>query len=166
MARRPSRLPEDLPAIPPLRRGAQPRAAAPARSLASGRPSCKEHPGSASTAFLSAIRDTAPQDRHELRPVPNGDGVLGSNFHRGVNEFADWLASFRVTDYVLLAFVRGWGCSYRSDRFPALADPDPNSHHEFYPHQIERMHGWDVKVWASERVAALRKSKGADSRGL
>jgi len=55
----------------------------------------------------------------------------------GVEEFADWLASFRITDYDLLAFVRGWGTSYPSDRFPALAHPrHPNVTHEFYP-QLE-----------------------------
>jgi hypothetical protein len=71
--------------------------------------------------------------------------------NRGVHEFADWLASFRITDYALLAFVRGWGTSYRSDRFPALVDPDhPNSRHEFYPQLIDRMHEWGIKVWASD----------------
>ena len=69
----------------------------------------------------------------------------------GVNEFADWLASFRISDYALLAFVRGWGLSYRSERFPALTDPDhPNSRLNFYPQLIDRMHGWGIKVWASD----------------
>jgi hypothetical protein len=69
----------------------------------------------------------------------------------GVEQFADWLASFRITDYDLLAFVRGWGLSYRSLRFPALVDPDhPNSRLNFYPHLLDRMHAWGIKVWASD----------------
>ncbi|MBM4045074.1 MAG: hypothetical protein FJ279_08170 [Planctomycetes bacterium] len=69
----------------------------------------------------------------------------------GVNEFADWLASFRLTDYDLLAFVRGWGASYRSERFPALTDPQhPNSMLDFYPRLIDRLHAWGIRVWASD----------------
>jgi hypothetical protein len=69
----------------------------------------------------------------------------------GVHQFADWLASFRITDYALLAFVRGWGLSYRSQRFPALVDPNhPNSQANFYPGLIDRMHDWGIKVWASD----------------
>lgn len=69
----------------------------------------------------------------------------------GVNEFADWLASFRITDYDLLAFVRGWGATYASDRFPALVDPQhPNSAEEFYPQLLDRLHAWGLRAWASD----------------
>jgi len=69
----------------------------------------------------------------------------------GVDEFADWLASFRITDYELLAFIRGWGLSYASSRFPTLSHPrHPNVVHEFFPRLIERLHRWGIRVWASD----------------
>jgi hypothetical protein len=69
----------------------------------------------------------------------------------GVRVFADWLASFRISDYDLLAFVRGWGTSYPSQRFPELVDPQhPNAALEFYPRLIERLHAWGIRVWASD----------------
>jgi len=69
----------------------------------------------------------------------------------GVDDFADWLASFRITDYDLLAFVRGWGLTYASEKFPALVDPQhPNSEADFYPHLLERLNEWGLKVWASD----------------
>jgi hypothetical protein len=69
----------------------------------------------------------------------------------GVQAFADWLAGFRITDYDLLAFMRGWGTTYRSERFPNLADPQhPNVTQEFYPRLIDRLHGWGVRVCASD----------------
>lgn len=69
----------------------------------------------------------------------------------GINEFADWLASFRITDYNLLAFMRGWGTTYISPRFPALADTQhPNVKHDFYSRMIDRFHDWGVKVWAAD----------------
>jgi hypothetical protein len=69
----------------------------------------------------------------------------------GVFAFADWLASFRITDYELLAFARGWGLTYPSQRFPKLVNPKhPNSRFDFYPGLIDRMHAWGVDVWASD----------------
>ncbi|MDD5483796.1 MAG: hypothetical protein PHP98_09130 [Kiritimatiellae bacterium] len=69
----------------------------------------------------------------------------------GVNEFADWLASFRLTDYNLLAFVRGWGLTYASEKFPLLADPQhPNVRTDFYPQLLERLHEWGIRTWASD----------------
>ena len=69
----------------------------------------------------------------------------------GVHAFADWLASFRITDYNLLAFMRGWGTTYASQRFPAMVDPQhPNTTADFYPRLIERLHAWGVRVWASD----------------
>jgi hypothetical protein len=69
----------------------------------------------------------------------------------GVNAFADWLAGFRITDYELLAFMRGWGATYKSERFPNLADPQhPNVKLEFYPQLIDRLHGWGMRVWGSD----------------
>jgi hypothetical protein len=69
----------------------------------------------------------------------------------GVHAFADWLASFRISDYDLLAFMRGWGTTYTSQRFPALVDPQhPNSTGDFYPRLIERLHAWGIRVWASD----------------
>ena len=69
----------------------------------------------------------------------------------GVDEFTDWLASFRISDYDLLAFVRGWGTSYASARFPALANPlHPNVANEFYPRLLDRLHDWGMRVWASD----------------
>ncbi len=69
----------------------------------------------------------------------------------GIAAFADWLASFRITDYALLAFVRGWGTTYPSQRFPSLVDPQhPNPAHAFYPRMIDRLHDWGIRVWASD----------------
>ena len=69
----------------------------------------------------------------------------------GVDEFAGWLASFRITDYDFLAFMRGWGITYPSSRFPALVDPQhPNSTLDFYPRLIDRLHAWGIRVWASD----------------
>jgi hypothetical protein len=69
----------------------------------------------------------------------------------GVDEFADWLASFRITDYEFLAFIRGWGLSFASSRFPNLSHPrHPNTVHEFYPRLIDRLHRWGIRVWASD----------------
>ena len=69
----------------------------------------------------------------------------------GVNAFADWVASFRVTDYELLAFARGWGLTYPSTRFPRLVNPKhPNSKYNFYPALIRRMHEWGLAVWAAD----------------
>ena len=69
----------------------------------------------------------------------------------GVHAFADWLASFRITDYELLAFARGWGLTYPSKRFPKLVNPKhPNARYDFYPALIDRMHTWGINVWASD----------------
>lgn len=69
----------------------------------------------------------------------------------GIHEFADWLASFRISDYDLLAFVRGWGASYPSECFPALVDPQhPNSRLDFYSQLIDRLHAWGIRTWASD----------------
>jgi len=69
----------------------------------------------------------------------------------GVHAFADWLASFRISDYNLLAFMRGWGTTYPSRRFPGLVDPQhPNASLDFYPRLIERLHAWGIRVWASD----------------
>jgi hypothetical protein len=69
----------------------------------------------------------------------------------GINDFADWLASFRITDYDLLAFVRGWGLTYASERFPSLIDTQhPNPEMNFYPRLMDRLHDWGLKVWAAD----------------
>ena len=69
----------------------------------------------------------------------------------GIDEFADWLASFRLTDYQLLAFVRGWGITYASERFPGLVAPQhPNPKLNYYPQLIDRVHQWGIRVWAAD----------------
>lgn len=69
----------------------------------------------------------------------------------GIQAFADWIASFRLTDYDLLAFMRGWGATYASERFPNLADPQhPNVTLDFYPQLIDRLHCWGMRVWAAD----------------
>ncbi len=73
----------------------------------------------------------------------------------GIHAFADWLAGFRITDYDLLAMMRGWGTTYASERFPHLADPQhPNVKLDFYPQLIDRMHDWGVHVWTSDLYMA------------
>ncbi len=73
----------------------------------------------------------------------------------GVEAFADWLASFRITDYDLLAFMRGWGATYASERYPDLADPQhPNPQWEYYPRLIDRLHAWGLRVWAADLYLA------------
>ena len=69
----------------------------------------------------------------------------------GINAFADWLASFRITDFNLLAFVRGWGATWACGRFPSLTIPGhPNCRLDFYPKLIDRLHQWGIRVWGSD----------------
>ncbi len=69
----------------------------------------------------------------------------------GVNEFADWLASFRITDYGLITFMRGWGLTFASERYPALADPQhPNPSRDYYSRLINRFSAWGMKTWATD----------------
>jgi len=69
----------------------------------------------------------------------------------GINEFADWLASFRISDYGLITFMRGWGLTYANDLYPALTDPQhPNPPKDYYSRLIDRLGGWRIKTWATD----------------
>jgi len=97
------------------------------------------------------VRRHVKTDAMNLGPFRYEAGYWDYRTAAGVNDFADWLASFRLSDYDLLGFVRGWGTSYACEHFPVLSDPQhPNTRHEFYPQLIERCHAWGIRVWAAD----------------
>jgi hypothetical protein len=104
--------------------------------------------GAHSPAF---VRRHLKTDAMNLGPFRFETGYWDPTTERGVHEFVDWLASFRLTDYDLLAFMRGWGTTYASARFPGLSDPQhPNVRHEYYPQLIARCHAWGLRVRAAD----------------
>ncbi|MBU4200392.1 MAG: hypothetical protein KKE37_12465 [Verrucomicrobia bacterium] len=97
------------------------------------------------------IRRHLKTDAMNCGPFRSRFGYWNPTSRTGIDEFADWLASFRISDYNLLAFVRGWGLTYASERFPSLVDSQhPNPDLDFYPHLLDRFHDWGIKVWASD----------------